>query len=113
MTEKLIQDTDRSHYHPASTRPSSCGTAEVQEGGSALSKYPLGTQAGECHRNVGDSPELSEGKGGNISETLCTGVVNQEHTPSEPLAGDGVTNAGDNVESTPRYNLRPRPGRNV
>jgi len=83
MTENLIQDTDREHYHPSRTRPSSCGDAEVQEGGSALSKYPMGTQASEYHRDVGDSPQLSEGKGGSISETSCTEVVNPEQTPKQ------------------------------
>jgi len=113
ITENLTQDTDREHYHPSRTRPPSCGDAEVQEGGSAWSKYPTGTQAGEYHRDVGNSPQLSEGKEGSISETLCTEGVNPEQTLSEPLEGEGVTNAGENVESTPRYHLRPRPGRKV
>jgi hypothetical protein len=113
MTENLTQDTDCKPYHHSCTPASSCGNAEVMEGGRALLKYPMGNQAGEYHQDVGDSPQLSEGEGGSMSEPVCTEVVDPETTPSEPLEGEGVTNAGEKVESTPRYNLRPRPGRNV
>jgi len=56
IRENLTQDTDRERYHPSRKRPPSCGDAEVQEGGIALSKYPTGTQTGECDRDVDDSP---------------------------------------------------------
>jgi hypothetical protein len=109
ITDDLTQDTDREPYRQSRIRPSSCGGAELQEGGSALSKYLIGNQAGEYHGDVGDSPQVREGKGGSISETLGTEVVDPELTPSEPLEFEGVTNAGAKLDSTPRYNLRTRP----
>ena len=81
----LTQDTDREPYHRSRTRPSSCEDAELQEGGSALSKYPMGNQAGEYHRDVGDSPQLIEGEEGSILEPLCTELVDPEPTPNLPF----------------------------
>ena len=108
MIENLPQDPDCEPYHPSHTRASSCGDAEVREGGSASPKYPMGNQAGEHHQDVCDRPNVSEGEGGSTLETLCTELVNPE-----PLEVESVTNTGEKVESTPRYNLRPCSGRNV
>jgi hypothetical protein len=113
MTDNLTQDTDREPYHHSHIRPSSCGDVELQKGRSTLSKYPIENQASEYHQDVGDSPQVSKGEGGSISETLCTEVIDSEPTPSKPLEGEGVTNAGEKVESTPRYNLRPHLERNI
>jgi hypothetical protein len=73
----------------------------------------VGNQAGEYHRDVDDSPQVSEGDGGTMSEPLCTEQVELECTPKEPLEVEDVTNASEKAESSPRYNLRPRPGRKV
>jgi hypothetical protein len=63
VTENLTQDPDCEPYHHSCTRASSCGNAEVQEGGSVSPKYPMGNQTGEYHGDVGDSPQVSEGEG--------------------------------------------------
>ena len=68
----------------------------------------MGNQAGEHHQDVGDRPKLSEREGGSMSETLGTELVNPES-----LEVESVTSTGEKVEITPRYNLRPRSGRNV
>jgi hypothetical protein len=57
MTGDSNQDTDRKTYHHSRTRASSCGEAEVQVGGSASPRYPMGNKTGEYHRDVGDSPK--------------------------------------------------------
>jgi hypothetical protein len=72
----------------------------------------MGNQTGEYHRDVGDSPQLCEGEGRGKSEPLCNELVDPAPNPNDPLEV-GVTNAGGKGDSTPRYNLRPRPGRNV
>ena len=38
----------------------------------------------ETRHNIGDSPQLSEGEGGSISEPLYTELVDPEPTPNEP-----------------------------
>ena len=48
-----------------------------------------------------------------MSQPLCTELVDPEPTPNDPLEVEGVTDASEKAESTPRYNLRPRPRRNV
>jgi hypothetical protein len=102
MIEDLTKDPDCEPYHPSHTRASSCADAEVHGGGNASPKYPMGNQAGEHHKDVCDRPKVSEGDGGSMSETLCTELVNHES-----LEVESVTNTGEKVESTPRYNLRP------
>jgi len=106
--ENLTQEPDCETYDPSHTRASSCGDAEIHEGGNASPKYPTGYQAGEHHQDVGDRLNVSEGEGGSISKTLCTELGNPE-----PLEVESVTNTDEKVENTPRYNLRPRLGRNI
>jgi len=45
----------------------------------------MGNQAGEYHRDVGDSPQLIEGEEGSILEPLCTELVDPEPTPNLPF----------------------------
>ena len=85
MTENFTQDPDCEPYHNSRIQDSSCGVAEVQEGGSASPEYPMGNETGEYRRNVGDSPQVVEGEGGSISNALCTELVNPESTPYCPL----------------------------
>jgi hypothetical protein len=113
MTENLTQDPDFNPYQHSSTRTSSCDVTNVPESGSASPKYPVGNQKGEYHRDVHDIPQVSEGEGGTMSEPLCTELVDPGPTPNDPLEVEGVTDASEKAEITPRYNLRPRPGRNV
>jgi len=56
-TENLTQDSDFEPYHHSHTRASSCEATDVQEGRNASSKYHVGKQTGECHRDVDDSPK--------------------------------------------------------
>ena len=112
-TENLTQDPDFEPYHHSRTRASNYEATEIQEGRSELPTHPVGNQAGEYHRDVDDSPQVSEGDGGTVSEPLCTEQVELESTPNEPLEVEDVTNACERAEITPRYNLRRRPGRNV
>ena len=100
-------------YHHSRTRTSSCDVTNVPQRGSASPKDPVGNQTGEYHRDVDDIPQVSEGEGGTMSEPLCTELVFPEPTPNEPLEVEDVTNANKKAKSTPRCNLRPRPGRNV
>jgi hypothetical protein len=100
-------------YHHSHTRASNYETTEIQEGGSELPTHPAGNQAGKYHRDVDDSPQVSEVDGGTMSEPLCTEQVELQYTPKEPLEVEDVTNASEKTESTPRYKLRPCPGRNV
>jgi hypothetical protein len=111
MTENLTQDPDFDPYHHSSTRNSSCDVTNVPEIDSRARKYPIGNQTGEYHREVDDIPQVSEGEGGTMSEQLCTELVDPGPTPKDPLEVEGVTDASEKAESTPRYNLRPRPGR--
>jgi len=55
-------------YHHSHTRASSCEATDVQEGRNASPKYPVGKQICECHRDVDDSPQVSEGEGGTMSK---------------------------------------------
>ena len=48
-----------------------------------------------------------------MSEQLRTELVDPRPTPKDPLEFEGVIDASQKAESTPRYNLRPRPGRIV
>jgi hypothetical protein len=73
----------------------------------------VGDQTVECHRGVGDSPQVGEGEGGSISEPLATEFVDSGNTAIEPLVADGDTDVGENGVSAGRYNLRPRPERNI
>ena len=111
-TETLTQDPEFEPYHHARTRTSNCETTEIQEGGGESPTHPVGKQAGEYHQDVYDSSKVSEGEGGTMSELLCTEHVEPESTPNESLGIEDVTNTSENAGSTPRYNLRPRPGRN-
>ena len=47
-----------------------------------------------------------------MSQPLCTELVDSEPTPNDPLELEDVTDASEKAESTPRYDLQPRPGRN-
>jgi len=109
----LTQDPDFNPYQHSSTRTSSCDVTNVLESGSASPKYPVGNQKGEYHRDVDDIPQVSEGEGGTMSEPLCTELVDPGPTPNDPLEVEGVTDASEKAKITPRYNLRPCPGRNV
>ena len=112
-TENLTQDSDFEPYHHSHPRASSLEATDVQEGRNATSKYPVGKQTGECHRDVDDSPHVSEGEGGTMSKPLCTEQIGTESIPNDPLELEDVTNASEKTEGMPRYNLRPRFGRNV
>jgi hypothetical protein len=109
MTENLTQDRDCESYYHFRTQASSFRDAEEQAGGSTLLKYPKGNQTGEYHRDVGDSLQLNEGKGGSVSEPLRAERVDSELTPNDFLEVESVNNAGEQGGSTPRYNLRPFP----
>jgi hypothetical protein len=112
-TETLTQDPDFEPYHHTRTRASNCEATEIQEGGGESPTHPVGKPAGEYNRDLYDSSQVSEGEGGTMSEPLCTEQVEPESTPNEPLRVEDVTNTGEKAGSTPRYNLRPRTGRNV
>ena len=113
MTENLTQDPDFVSYHHSRTRASSYDVFDVRKGGNALSKYRVGNQTHEYHQDVDDIPQVSEGQGGTTSEPLCTELVDTEPTPNESLEVEGVTDASEKAEYTPRYYLRPCPGTNV
>ena len=113
MTENLTLDPDFDPYHHSSTWTSSCDVTNALESGSASPKYPVGNQTGEYHRDIDDIPQVGEGEVRTTSEPLCTELVDPGPTPNDPLEVEGVTDASEKAESTPRYNLRPRPGRNV
>ena len=112
MTETLTQDLDSEPYH-ARTRTSNCEVTKVQEGGSESPTHPVGRQAGEYHRDMYDSSQVSEGEGGTMSEPLCNEQVEPESTPNKPLRVEDITDTSEKAGSTPRNNLQPRPGRNV
>jgi len=99
-------------YHHSRTRASICEATEVQEGGNASPKYHIRKQAGEYNRDVDDSSQGSEGEGENMSEPLCTELVETESTPNDSFEVENVTNASEKAESTPTYNLRSRPDMN-
>ena len=84
----------------------------MSEGGSVSPEYPVRHQPGTDHRDLGGSPQVREGERGAVSEPLYTELVDAEPTPSESREVEDVE-AGEKGESTPRYNLRPRPGRSV
>jgi len=113
MTENLTQDPDFDPYHHSNTRTSSCDVTNIPESGSASLKYPVGNQTGEYHRDVDDTPQVSEGEVGTMSEPIRTELLDSGPTPDDPLEVEGVTDASEKAESTPRYNLRPRLGRKV
>jgi len=48
-----------------------------------------------------------------MSEPLCTEQIGTECTPNDLLEVEDVTNAIEKAESTTKYKLRHRPGRNV
>jgi len=113
VTENLTQDSDFEPYHRSHTRASSCEATDVQEGRNASSKYHVGKQTGEYHRDVDNSPEVSEGEGETMLEPLCTEQIGTKFTSNDPLEVEDVTNMSEKAEGTPRYNLRPRFGRNI
>jgi hypothetical protein len=57
--------------------------------------YPVGDQTVECHRCLGDRPQVGEGEGESISEPLATELVDPENTPIEPHVVEGDTDAGE------------------
>jgi len=59
------------------------------------------------------APQVSEGEGETLSQPLCPEQVEPASTPNEPLGVEDINNASEKAGSTSRYNLRPRPGRNV
>ena len=113
ITENLTQDPDFDPHHHSSTRTSTCDVTNVPESRSAFLKYPVGDQTDDYHRDVDETPQVSEGEGETMSEPTRTELLGPGPTPNDPPEVECVTDAREKAESTPTYNLRPRPGRKV
>ena len=112
ITENLTQDPDFDPHHHSSTRTSTYDVTNGPEDRSAFLKYPVGYQTDDYHRDVDETPQVSEG-GETMSEPTRTELLGPEPNPNDPPEVECFTDAREKAESTPRYNLRPRPGRKV
>ena len=105
MTETVTQDPEFDPYHHSNTRTSSCDITNGPEDRSAFLKYPVGDQTDDYHRDVDETPQVSEGEGGTMSEPIRTELLAPGPTPHNPLEVEGVTDAREKAETPPRKKI--------
>jgi hypothetical protein len=101
-TEELAQDPNWEPHHHSRSRISNCGEVDVGEDRKTTPRYSLRNRSDAGLRDVGVSPQTSEGDGGAMrSEQLDTGVVNPGTAANATEGCEDVTNQDENGSSFP------------